>query len=108
MVEENEHQKWKSSFVSKILNSNYASRIEGGVKGMYYFDWFTLFMIVAVIGFVALVLFSSYQEDKNCARWEKKMVHQKAYTSFIWTGKIMVPIHHSDSNYLQDVCVEAK
>ena len=57
---DNETQKYKTSFISKILNSNYIGK-------MFFFDWVTLFMIIVVLGFVALVLLLNHQ-DKKCLK----------------------------------------
>jgi hypothetical protein len=53
-------------------------------------------------------IYGVIEESSHCGRWQNKIVHQEAYVSFIWTGKVMVPIQHTASDYERSVCVEPK
>jgi hypothetical protein len=54
------------------------------------FGFVSLFLLLLLVGLIA-VIWQGFEEDKHCAQWDTKIVYQQAYTSFIWTGKTMVP-----------------
>lgn len=63
-----------------------------------------LLLLILLVG----QLISVYKNVENCSRWETKIVHQDAWTQYVWSGKIMVPIYHAARDYNQEVCVERK
>lgn len=76
------------------------------------FDWFmenlvsivTLFLVLVV----GVIVWQVVETVKHCSRWEERVVHQEAYTQYVWTGKLMVPIYHPAGDYNRSVCVEPK
>lgn len=71
------------------------------------FGFVGLCLLVVAILIVALI-WQAVETDKHCARWETKTVYQQAYTSFIWTGKTMVPMYHPGGYVEREVCVQPK
>ncbi len=68
---------------------------------------FLIFMVVFVVA-LPFMVWNSIQEANHCAKWENKIVHQESYYTYVYTGKVMVPIYHPAGNYDKSVCVEIK
>lgn len=66
--------------------------------------------VMLIIGTIVIVVASwnGYQEIRRCAKWEKKIVHQEAYTQWIYSGNTMIPINHPARNVEMDVCVQSR
>ena len=77
-----------------------------------YFMWaivgFVGLCLLAIAGLIAFAIWQAVETDKHCAQWGTKTVYQQAYTSFIWTGKTMVPMHHPAGYVEREVCVQPK
>lgn len=67
--------------------------------------WISLGLIIFIL---SIEIFNAYQEDKCCLRHENEIVHQQAWTQWIMSGKIMIPIYHSEGDYDRNVCVQYK
>lgn len=71
-------------------------------------------LIVAVLAILVLIIFICWswyvgvKEYRLCAKWETKVVHQKQWTQFIYTGKVMVPIVHPARDVERRVCTQPK
>lgn len=61
--------------------------------------------LVEILG---MDVYSNWQEYSHCARYEDKIVHQEEYRTFMFVGKVMMPIYHPAGDYKQTVCVEPK
>jgi len=104
---------WKTDFVSRTLNQRYSAKISGGQRG--YTDWSMIILGTIVFGALAIFLLllvllfhDVYETNKRCGRWETKIVHQNAYTTWVYSGKVMTPIYHPAGDYERSVCVEVK
>lgn len=62
-------------------------------------------MLVILLGLFAWGFCTANQE---CARWERKIVHQEAYISYQPVGKAMIPVNHPARDVDMNVCVELK
>lgn len=78
-------------------------------------DW-TVKILMVIFGLV-LILFiicipiwfwNIYETNKHCAKWEEKTVWQEAYTSYIMSGKVMVPIHHKAEWIEKSFCTQPR
>lgn len=65
-------------------------------------------LILTIFLVAYLAINQSIQTSKHCAKWENKIVHQRAYTTYMWSGKVMIPIHHPARNYERRVCTQPK
>lgn len=66
-----------------------------------------LFLLFIIVG-IPVLIWGSIQENKHCAEWEYRVVHQEAFYQYIWTGKVMVPVYHPAANVQKNVCVKAR
>lgn len=106
--------RWKSNFGMKVSSERFMTNIQGYPRHSS-FDTaditalllIGLFVLVGVIVIIALI-FQDMETNKHCGLWERKMVHQNAYTTFIWSGKIMIPIYHPAGDYERTVCTQPK
>ena len=106
---------WKSEYAAKILNERSSINIEGypmRTWGDMFGEIIThpLFMVFILVIVVPLIIAITIAtgEEKNCAKYEYKIVHQEAWTQFIWMGKFMSTIHHPAGDYYQNVCTQSK
>lgn len=73
------------------------------MKIVYY--CLLLFAVGTVVAFViAFISFAQYSVTHVCVKSHKEQ--KKAYTSFIYSGKGLIPIHHPESDVL--ICDEYK
>lgn len=105
---------WKSNFGMKISKDPFMPKIQGYSRYSSFdstdiiaISLIGLFALIGVIIIIALI-FQDMETNKHCGLWERKMVHQNAYTTFIWSGKIMIPIYHPAGDYESTVCTQPK
>lgn len=73
-----------------------------------------ILILLALLGLVVLgiaiatALYTGWQANSNCVRWERKIVHQSAYTYYTWVGKVMVPVYQPARDVEMNVCVQPK
>lgn len=68
---------------------------------------FILFLALLIVC-IPFWIYEKVKENECCSAWGSKIVHQEAYTSYIYTGKVMVPIYHPAGDYPQNVCIDSK
>lgn len=80
-----------------------------------WLEWFTagffLFaaaVIVMLLVTMAIGMWNGEREAANCAKWEMRLVRQAAWTQYMWSGKVMVPIYHPARDVEWRVCVEPR
>lgn len=82
-------------------------------------SWFEIFvfkaLVPAMVGFailslmgVVFMIYSDLKVSQNCLRWETKTEYQNSYYTYIYTGKVMVPIYHAGRDVEHKVCTEVK
>lgn len=71
-------------------------------------DYIFSAIVVVLVGIILLILGSALWTSTHCVRWEKQLVHHSAWTQFIWSGKVMIPIYHSAYSSIDNVCMETK
>lgn len=82
--------------------------LEGITSGTDWIDWSFKIFFSVMIALVVMWIFSTWETSKHCAVWENKIVHQAAYTTWIFAGKTMIPIYHPAGDYDQSVCTKPK
>lgn len=65
-----------------------------------------IFGIVAVTMIAFFFLGAVYQDYQTCARWETQTYWQEARTTYMLTGKVMMPLHERAGWREKQVCVE--
>ena len=105
---------WKSSFGMKISRDPFMPKIQGysnrfspDSTDILAIVLISLFVLAGVFIIIALI-YQDIETNKHCARWEEKIYHQNAYTTFIWSGKVMIPIYHPAGDYKHTVCTQPK
>lgn len=105
---------WKSNFGMKISKDPFMPKIQGYSKYSSFdstdiiaFSLIGIFILFGTLVILALI-YQDIQTNKHCAKWEEKIYHQNAYTTFIWSGKIMIPIYHPAGDYKHTVCTQPK
>lgn len=68
---------------------------------------FVIFLVLLIIA-IPFFIYSFYKEESCCIKKENKLVHQEAYTSYVMSGKVMVPLFHPAMDVFKDVCVKSK
>lgn len=101
---------WKSNYAVKVARDPFMTSISGvPSEGRDYLGHFFIILIIALFAILPLMLFFAGKgEEEHCAKWEYKMVHQNAWTQFIWSGKTMIPIYHAARDVDRKVCVQPK
>lgn len=78
----------------------------------HFMAWFLL-LLMACIGLfvfvgIPLLIYGEFRENQHCKTWEERVVHQEAWTEFIWNGQMMAPIPHPAGDVTKKVCLEPK
>jgi hypothetical protein len=63
---------------------------------------------LSILLLIFVLVFSTCKEYRCCERFEKKVVHQEAWTQWVSNGKTMYPIHHPEGDHYKNVCVKPK
>ncbi len=82
-----------------------------------FMDWFLehillplmfIFIFLMVVVWLPVGIYLFVTQQSHCSEWQQKIVHQEAYTSYVFSGKVMVPIYNPPRDVQQNVCVKPK
>lgn len=83
------------------------------VKDWEFLDYVlytTIGLLIALLVLLIFIILSVLvREIKHpCIKSHKEMVYHPAWTQYMWSGKVMMPIFHSAYTSLDEVCDKRK